>query len=205
MKVTSPEGTEFRNEISIYVDNIELARQIVNALIFLVSNTTPEKLQWDSYTTSLGFVKENLGKVTIGDETFTHRFDFEGSPAGLVDLTIEKTDSDGTSEHVTHSFYLADLNEKAGLEVSRNSITIEVEVKNGRDFIRETVDDKVSDYSSSIGFHVAEIDLARDIINALEYAIGNSEENIMEFNNISEVSAWFSENIGLIEIDGDKY
>lgn len=205
MKFTSPDATEFRNELSIYADDIELARQIVNALSFLVTSTTPERPKWDSYSASLGFVKDNLGEVTIGDETFSNSIDFEPSPAVQVDLAIGKSDNDGTTDHATNSFYLADLNEKVGLEVSKSSITIEMEVKNGHDYIRKTVDDKVSDYSSSLGFHVSEIDLARDIISALEHAIGNSEENIVEFNDISEVSAWFSENIGLIEIDGDNY
>ena len=42
--------------------------------------------------------------------------------------------------------------------------------------------DIVTDYSSALAFHISEIDMARDIVNAFEYAILNSEEKIVEFN-----------------------
>ncbi|MEN8229253.1 MAG: hypothetical protein ABFS38_13930 [Bacteroidota bacterium] len=205
IKAKSGAGTEFINELLIYANEIELARQIVNALSYLVNNTTPEREQWDSYTASLEFVKDNLGEVKIGDELYSNRFSFDTSPSGLVDLVIERSDSDGTSESVTNSFYLTDIMDKLELDVSKSSITIEMETKNRLKYISEIADDKVRGYSSTLGFHVADIDMARDILNAFEHAIRNSEEDISEFNNISEVSSWFSEHIGTIETDGDKY
>ncbi|MCK5137735.1 MAG: hypothetical protein KAR19_18260 [Bacteroidales bacterium] len=205
IKVKSPTGTEFTNKLLIYANDIELARQIVNALIYVVKNTTPERPQWDSYSASLGFVKDNLGEVKIDDELFSNSINYEASPSGLVNLVIGKSDSNGTPESVKCSFYLTDVMDKVRLEVSKYSITIEIETKNKRDFIREMTDEKVTDYSSTLDFHVSDIDMARDILNAFEYAIRNSEEKIEEFSNISDVGSWFSENIGTIETDGDKY
>lgn len=203
--VQSPAGTVFTNKLLIYTNEIELARQIVNALSYLVTNTAPERQKWDSYNASLGFVKDNLGEVKIDDEHFTNSINFEESPSGLVKLVIEKSDSDGTSETMQYSFYLVDLMDKLQLEVSKNSITIEIETKNKREFIREIADGEVSDYTSSLSLHMADIDMARDILNAFEYAISTSEENLSEFNSISEVSSWFSEFVGTIEIEGDKF
>ena len=205
MKVTAPAGTEFKNELLIYVNEIELARQIVYALSYLVTNTNPERTQWDSYSASLDFVKENIGEVTIDDDLFSYSLNYETPPSGLVNLEIEESDSDGTSESVKYSFYLTDVKGEVGLVVSKNSITIKLETENKREFIRETQEDIVTDYSSALAFHISEIDMARDIVNAFEYAILNSEEKIVEFNDISEIGTWFSENIGLIEIDGNKY
>jgi len=205
IKVKSPTGIEFTNELLVYANEIELARQIVNALSYMVTNTTPEREQWDSYTASLGFVEDHLGEVKIGDELFSNSINYEASPSGLVNFVIGKSDSDGTSESLTYSFYLTDVMGKLELKVSKSSITIEMETKNRREFIREISDEKVTDYTSALGFHVSDIDMARDILNAFEHAIRNSEEKIKEFSNISEVSSWFSENIGTIETDGDKY
>ena len=205
IKVKSPTGTEFTKDLQIYANDIELARQIVNALNYLVNNTTPDRPQWDSYSAALGFVKDNLGEVNIGDELYSNSIDFDASPSGLVNLEIGKSDSDGTSESVKYSFYLTDLMDKVKLEVSKYSITVKMETKNKNDFIRESMDEKVMDYSSALDFHVSGIDMARDILNAFEHAIRNSEEEIEEFSNIDEIGSWFLENIGLIEIDEDKY
>jgi hypothetical protein len=205
IKVKSATGTEFTNEMNIYPDNIESARQIVNALSFVVTSTTHERPQWDSYSASLEFVKDHLGEVQIGDELFSYGFNYEVSPSGLVNLVTGKSDPDGTSESKTYSFYLADVMDKLKLEVSKSSITIEMDTKNKREFIREITDGKVTDYTSSLDFHVSEIDMARDILNAFEYAIRSSEEKIIEFSSISETGTWFSENIGTIETDGDTY
>lgn len=205
IKVDTPGGASFTDEVEVYVDNIELARQLVKALSYVVNNTTPERPQWDSYEASLGFVRENLGQVTIGDKIYTNSLNFDPSPAGQLDFMIEESESDGTSESVKYSIYPADLKEEVKFEVSRSSITIEMETKNDRDFIRESIDGKVTDYSSSMEFHVSDIDMARDILNAFEYAIGNSEEKITEFTGADEVGKWFSENLRSIESDGDKY
>jgi hypothetical protein len=91
------------------------------------------------------------------------------------------------------------------LEVSKSSITIQMDTKDRREFIRESVDGKVTDYAASLSFHVTDIDLARDIIHAFEYAVRSSEEEIEEFSDFKQVGAWFSANIGSIEINGDAH
>ncbi len=205
IEVKSPAGSLFTNKLQIYTNNIELARELVNALSYLVSNTTPERPTWDSYTTSLGFVKDNLEEVRIDDELFSNGLNFNPSPSGLVNLVIGKSDSDGTTESVEYAFYLTDIMQKFNIEVSKNSITVEMATKEKHEYIREMKDGKVTDYTSSLNFHVSDIDRARDILNAFEHAVGASEEKIEEFTSISEIESWFSENIGPIEIGGDAY
>ena len=205
IEVKSPAGSLFTNKLLIYTNEIELARQVVNALSYLVTNTIPERPTWDSYSSSLGFIKDNLGEVTIGNELYSNGLNFEPSPSGLVNLVVEKSESDGTSESVEYAFYLTDMIEKLKMEVSKNSITVGIVTKEKHEYIREMKDEKVSDYTSNLNFHVSDIDRARDILNAFEYAVGTSEEKIEEFTSISEIESWFSENIGQIEIGEDAY
>jgi hypothetical protein len=205
VKVESPTGTVFTDVLQIYANGIELARQIVNALSYLVTNTTPERQQWDSYVSSLKFVQDHLGEVKVADELFTNSFGFDVSPSGLVEFVIGKSDSKGTSGSETYAFYLADIQEKLKLEVSKSSITIPLETKNKQEFIRVSKENKVTEYASTVGIHMADIDMARDILNALEYAVSQSKEEIREFSNLGETASWISENVGLIETDGDKF
>ena len=205
IQVNTPAGTSFANEMTIYASGIESARQIVNALHYVVSNTTPERPQWDSYAASLEFVKENLGEVNIGDETYSNGLEFDASPSGRVAWIIGKSGSDGTSESVQYSCYLTDLAESLKLEVSKTSITIRMDSKNKREFISEIKEGKIVDYESSLEIYISDIDRARDVVNALEQAIRSSEEKITEFTSIGEVGSWFSGQIGTIEMDGDQY
>lgn len=204
IKLSTASGTRFSNKMLIYSNEIEQARQIVNALIYMVSNVTSERQTWDTYGASLEFVKANSAEVKIGEEQISNSISYEESASGLVNLEVSSK-SDDSAEKTQYAFYLADMADKLELEVSKTSITIEMLTKNKRKYIRELEDGNISAYSSSLDFHVADIDLARDIIKALEKAIGFSEEAIREFNNIGEVSTWFTENIAAIKSGGDSY
>ncbi len=205
IEVKSPAGSLFTNELLIYTNTIELARQVVNALSYLVTNTIAERPTWDSYSSSIGFVKDNLGEVAVDDELFSYGINFEPSPSGLATMVMKKSESDGTSESVEYAFYLTDIMDKLEIEVFKNRIIVGLDTKNKHEYIREMKDGKVSDYTSNLNFHVSNIDMARDILNAFEHAVGASEEKIEEFTSISEIGPWFSENIGQLEIGGETY
>ena len=199
------DGKTFTEEILIYADDIENARQIVYALSYLVTNTMPERAQWGGYIEALDFVKANLGEVKIKDDIYHNSIEYEASPSGIVDLTVNETDSDGESEEVIYSFYLADINDKLNLDVSKSDITIQMQTKNKKDFIRETKGENLIGYDSDLEFHATNMDLARDIINAFEQAIGNSEEEIEVFTTVEKVNFWLAENFAPLHKEGETY
>jgi hypothetical protein len=205
IEVSGPDGKEYTDEMLIYADDIEVARQIVNALSYVVTNTMPDRPQWDSYSKALKFITENIGEVKIDDETFLNSMEFTESPDGIIDFTIKMTDDDGETEEFTYSFYLTDLIDKAVLDVSKNSISVKLNTKNDRDYIRETENQEPSGYESDMEFHVDNINRARDIMNAFEFAIRNSVETIRGFGDVSDISSWMIDNIPSLEIDNDKY
>lgn len=205
IELNGPDGKEFINELVIYADDIEIARQIVNALSYVVTNTQPERPKWDSYTAALNFVKEQVGEVKIDEEVFYNNIDFEQSPDGIVNFNIKKTDDDGETEEHGYSFYPVDLIDAATLDVSKNSISVKLNTKNKRDFIRVTENSELDGYDSEVEFYLDNIDRARDVMNAFEYAIRNSVEKIREFNAVPDISAWMKENVGPIELGEDKY
>jgi len=205
VQVTTPDKKEYRDELKIYVDEIDLARQTVLAMSHLVSNTEPDRPEWSSYSEALGFVEEHLGEAKIGGDMFEHSITFDASPSGMVDMNIKETDSDGDSVEVTHSFYLSDLLEKTSLAVSRSKITVTLETREGNDFIRRTSGDLVKGYSSELEIHTEDIDKARDLMFAFEYAIANSQEEIRVFESIGEVNSWMVENLGTLYRGDETY
>jgi len=205
MEVTTPEKKEFTDELKIHVDEIDQARQIVLAISHLVSNTEPERPGWNSYSDALEFVGEHLGEVKIGADLLDQSMAFDASPSGIVDMTIKETDSDGESEELMYSFYLADMEEKLILTVARSKITVKMETREGHDFIRRSSGESMKGYSSELQFNTEDIDGARDLIAAFEYAIANSEEEIQAFGSISEVNSWMEENFSTLYREGESY
>ncbi len=206
IEVNSPEkGVEYTDEILIYADDIEIARQIVNALSYLVSSTNPERPEWGEYTGALEFVKANLGQVKINEDTYHNSIEYEASPSGLVDLTVSETDSDGETEKVIYSFYLTDMNEELSLNVSKNAISIQLQTKDKKKFIRTSAGEGVNAFDSEFDFHAPDIDLARDIINALEQAIRYSEENMEVFTTVNSVNLWLAENFASFSSKDETY
>ncbi len=205
IEVHSSGEKEYTDEVRIYASEIDVARQIVHALAYVIENTTVRRPEWSSYEEALGYVKEHLGEVKAGDDIYSHSLEFEDSPSGIVDLTVGETDSDGETEEMTYSFYLADMSDKLELEVSRDEITVEMETRNDRDFIKESEGDAVEGYGSSLEFHADGIDMARNLIKAWEYAIGQSEEDIAEFTTAEEVNGWMMQNLVPLYREGEKY
>jgi hypothetical protein len=205
IKVSTPEKTEYRDELEIFVDEMDLARQTVLAMNHLVSNTESDRPEWSSYNEALGFVKDHLDAVNIGTDLFEHRVEFEASPSGIVEMFIKETDADGDSEELTHAFYLCDMMEKTSLEVTRSKITVSLETRDGHDFIKRTSGDQVKGYSSKLNFLTEDIDQARDLMLAFEYAIANSREEIHEFESIGEVNSWMQENLGTLYRENETY
>lgn len=205
IEINSADGKQYTDELKIYADDIETARQIVNALTYLVSNTTAERPSWESYGEALGFVKDRLGEVQIGDEKIQHSLDFESSPSGILDLSINHIEADGESKEVSYSFYLTDLLESPGLNVSRKQISVELETKEKHKFIKKSSGGSVDGYVSEFTFNVGSVDLARDIILALTYAIQQSEEDIQAFSSVEEVNGWMEENLVTLFKEGETY
>ncbi len=80
IKVNTASETEFSNKMLIYSNDIEQARQIVNALIYMVNNCESERYDWGSYIASLEYVKANPAEVKIGEKLFSNSLDYEKSP-----------------------------------------------------------------------------------------------------------------------------
>ena len=97
-----------------------------------------------------------------------------------MNFTSVKTDSKGASTKEVSSFYLNNLNSKVGLDVSTSIAYIDRETKNKNKYIKNSSEGNIQPYSSSLKIYVDDIDMARDLINALEHAINNSISGICE-------------------------
>jgi hypothetical protein len=205
IKVEEDDGEfNFAREVEIHTDDIEIARNIVNAFVFLASDIRPERKEWKSYTQALTYVKDNLKEVSVGSANYSQSLVFGESPSDIVSFTSVKTDSKGASAEETSSFYLHDLNPSVGLDVSSSNGYLDIETKNKDKYIKQSSEGKIQTYSNSLKIYIDDIEMARELINALEYAVKNSESGIKEFASADKAMDWLSQGSGEVTIDDES-
>jgi hypothetical protein len=189
------EDKEYTDELMLYCDDIEVARQIVSALSFVVSGTEPERTEWSDYNAALDFIQEQMGEVKVGDKRYTFDLQFDLFTSDILNVSVEETDDDGSTEEVTFSFYPADMTAQPELKVTRREMTFEMEVRDGKDFIMKSSAGAITGYTSQMELRAGDIDQARDMMKAWEYLIQNSEEEITSFESVAQVNTWMEDNL----------
>ncbi len=205
IEMKGPDGKEYVDEMVMYADDIEVARQIVNSLSFLVSNTSVERPGWENYSSALEFISSNLGEFSIEDDKISNELSFDPFPDGKVTFKVTETSAEGEEEVMSYIFYPHDIVDVLNLEVSKTNVAVVFETKNDRDFIRLESGETAEGYESSMELKVADVELARNIIKAFEFAIEQSIEQIDEFASVAEVKSWFGDFIADLYGDGANY
>lgn len=202
IQLTSSEGMEYTQELNIYADDIEEARQIVHALSFAASHTEAIRPVWEDYNAALEYIKAHQQAVNIEGELYEHSLEYDLFASDLLNVGIVKTEPDGETEETVYSFYPADMTGTLRLEVDRDEITIEMETTDDHDFIRRSSGGSVTGYVSQFEFHAPGVDEARNLIKAWEYIIENSEEELETFESLEEVNTWMENNFPVLYRDG---
>jgi hypothetical protein len=194
----------FVKALEIYSDDLEQARNILNAMIYLVAETpAPERKTWTSYSAALDFVKENMNDTKSGTAINGQSFSCDESPAGIVQYTTARTDVKGAIIKNIKSFYLTDLQPEVPVEVSSKSITLNLNTKDKNKFIKESNDKSTLAYSVSVELMANNLDKAREVAHALEYAIGKSEKGLQEFSTLDNAISWMTSNVGQVKIEDE--
>ena len=195
IEVKTAEEVEFTDELTLFCDDIEVARQVVNAFSFVVSGTEPQRPDWTDYNAALDFIEQHLGGVTVGDKRFDYVLQFDLFASDILNISEEETDSDGSTGETTYSLYPSDLSDQPEIEATRREITLKMEVKDGNEFIIKSSGGNITGYTSRITLHAAGIDNARDLMKAWGYIIQHSEEEIESFESVGEVNSWLEDNM----------
>lgn len=199
------EGITYTKNLYIYSDDIENARNIVNAFNLLVSNTKPERKAWTGYAPALSYVKDNLAEVKVSSSSYAQSLDFDASPSGIVNFKSTETDSKGAKSETVSSFYLSDILPEVDLNVSSRNAYLEISTKDKNKLIRQIKDGNLQNYDNSVKIYVEDIDNARDMQQALIYAIQNSDPGVQNFTTLEGVTGWLKNSPGEVTIDSKKY
>ncbi len=204
MEKTGDNEVNFGRDFEIYTDDIEVARNIVNAFQYLVTNTKAERVQWAGYKEALGFVKDHLGEITSGGKIYNQTLSFDPSASGAVTLSAEVTDSKGTSSAESSIFYMADIQPPIGLNVSSHGAYLEIVTKDKNKYIKQTEGGAMDNWANSVRLYIDDIDLARNLAGAFEYGAVNSNGGDPGLNSPENVISWLTANVAELNVDGKQ-
>jgi hypothetical protein len=194
----------FVKEMEIFSDDLEQARNILNAMIFLVNNTPAPKYNSPTdYFSAMNFIKVNITNFKNGSSTLEQSFTSDDSPSGISKISMKKNDSKKQGIQTDESFYLIDLQPTVTIEASAKGITLNLNAKDKLKYIRESIGNTILSFSSSVEIAQIDLDKARELKQAIEFAIGKSEKGIIEFGKIDQTTEWLLSNVNEVKYDGE--
>lgn len=203
--ITNESNTAFTKALNVFVDDVEVAREQITALRYLIDATEVERTEYTDYNQAMSFAKDNLGEIKVGSNTFSQSLSYENSPSGQVNYSSVKTDSKGVSKEQNLIFYLSDINPEAKLNVSTSSVEIELTSISKVKYIKQMIDKSQAPYISVVTIYADDIDAARDLITALNYSLKSSDSGIEKFEQLNEVKEWLTTNLEDVNVDSKNY
>lgn len=195
----------YDNDFEILVPGLEEARDIVQAFRYVIPLSKPEYTTFPDASQASLYLKENIREITAGSYTYTQSFDQENTPHGIVTYTSKRTDSKGTTTESKYQLYLNELQPEAELSVSGTDVILELNVKDKQKLIRTFEDSELQNYSNQIEIYASDIESARELANAFNYAVINSDPGLLNWTDAAKASEWLSSNIGTVAEPGTSY
>lgn len=187
----------FAKGLEIYSGDIEQARNIVTAIVYLAFETkAPERESWSSYESALQFVEKNLGEVKVGSAMLKQSLKFVNSPSGKLSFISYETDSKGVSTEKISSFYLSNIQQGIEMDAGAKNILLNLVVKEKSKYIQVFQGDAIQAYTYALKIYGSDLENLRELNHALEYALANSENGIVDFDTSEQAIGWLLENVG---------
>jgi hypothetical protein len=195
----------YDNDFEIFVTSLEEARNIVQAFQYSIPLCKPEYKSFSDVNHALLFLKENVKEIPSGAYSYTQLFDYENKPDGIVTFISKRTDSKGSAAESKYQVYLNELEPKAEMSVSGTDVLLKLEVKKKEKLIRTFKDSELQSYSNQVEIYSPDIESARELANAFNYAILNRDPGMLNWTDAAKAAAWLSSSIGTVNEPGVSY
>ena len=199
-----PDG--FDNEMEIFTNNVEEARDLRNILtkvIPLAEDEVAASIQnFDSQPAVIEYLSGIIENIDYGDESI------EQSLQGSCQLSYTRVEVDDKSrETVTAEFNLIDINGNTiDYDVSSDRMFVELAVKESLELIKLYENDELDGYNDELKIYAQNAEVARRIKAAFEDAIVICERDYVDpFADMSldERIIWLTENMEEVRVDDE--
>ncbi len=176
IKKIKKDQNSFISELSITCFDVKKAKDIASALRFLSANTTPKAKAFANKQAALDYIKQNVGDLSAGSKSIKQKFEVAEDNPCKINLTISTTDEKGKTVEEVYEFTLLDMNKQAvEFKPSGPNISVGFSCKNKQKLVKFYKDGAQQSFASDIELLCTDVEIARNISEALKYAIGLCE------------------------------
>lgn len=195
----------YSNSVDVLVPDLETARNIVQAFKYAGEQSKPVYKSFSDANQALNYLQENIKDITSGSNNYQQVLEYESKPDGIVTFISKNTDSKGVTTEEKYQLYLNELIPNVDLNISGKDILIKLNVKDKQKLIKTTKNGELQNYTGQVEIYTDNIEAARELSNAMNYAILNRDAGIQKWADTGKAAAWAISNTGTITESGKTY
>lgn len=176
IKKIKKDQNSFVSELAVICFDVKKAKDIAVALRFLSANTTPKAKSFANKQAALDFVKQNIGDLNAGTKSIKQKFEVAEDNPCKINLTISTTDEKGKTVEEVYEFTLLDMNKQAvEFKPSGPNLSVIFSCKNKQKLVKSYKDGTQQSFASDIELLCTDVEMAKNISEAIKFAIGLCE------------------------------
>ncbi|NJX15803.1 hypothetical protein [Tamlana crocina] len=171
--IRNTENNELQNytdAFKIYFENIEDVLTAKEALKNIAKNCESYKAETNANTVSSGLeaLKNSIGMVKIGDDSYDQTFETVSTDPYIVKLTSVFSNLKNSKETI-YEFGMGDINSKnISIETSGKEVMVELNTKHLEKIVKTYEDGEIKSYNYNIEIQATDIENARSIASLLQ-------------------------------------
>lgn len=188
IKVTkNNEPQSYDKDIEIVFDDLDKARNTINALNSAIANTKPVLPTFKSKKEALEKIGTCISKSNAGTNQYVQSFAFDAANPDKLTIILNLNEAKGKAEESKFEFYTFDADANlVGVSASGKDAQITLKIKGKVKYIKVFKNNIQQSYDDQIILHSPDIESARQAAEAFKYIVNNSEYKSQTFKSVSE-------------------
>lgn len=196
----------YTSDLSVLSDDIDHARQLILAFTAATEKSKPAFTAYTSTQQATDYIKNNVSDQTIDTKTMAQRIEFNTTAGTKTTLVVNESDGKGKSVNNQYDFYLVDIDKNTvNFKVSGKKVLLVLGTTNKVKLVKYQKDNVPQSFQYDLEIVCPDIEIARGMIDAFNFAVKNSEVPPAKWGSVTEVvnslqAAVYGETVGT-----DKY
>ena len=188
------------SDIQIVVGDTDVAQEIIDKLKETIPLSSSGQKQWANLTEALDWLAENVGTISLGTTEYVQNFSYDPEQDHKISFSTQEVSSKGKVSHNLYEFYLSDLTENAiNFQIQGKELSAKLVTKGSKKYIKYTSNGEVKNYTSNVKIIAHNLELARNIINALRVSVKYYNPGEVSLANAEQGMIWLTDKIGTVE------
>lgn len=186
----------YRDELNLVFSDVLDAQNAANALAYIINAcNNPEGKQWQSSHEALNWIEKKPGTLSRVSDILKQEITIDTSNYYQLTYTKKKLNNRGQQYTETSEAYIPDLGEELLFDVADDRIEVTLRVQDGKSYIKHIDEDGSFYFSSNMQIAVKNTDMARDLVNALNYLRLNVNASLLSWASTDQALNWVAANV----------